>query len=406
MESVLIKRNSKELKMFNEILDEAFADQRIETSKLLSNKYIKNYVFKDNNKEIGLVTVCESADYLYLFYLAVNKKLRNKGYGSIILKELKKLYKDKQIIIDLELIDSRCDNNDQRIRRRDFYIRNGYKFTGIGITYFKTHNYEIVSDKAKVSVDKLNEVLTNFKLLKEYELYTIDKMFHVKQYINPHKIGVIFDFNGTLYDDNDINDEVWDKIIKKSSGIKNIDVQEIFRRCGNSKNGNFVRNYMKYLNNKKLSYKEAEEISVQKENLYFKNCKRNKMNKLTKGTKELTDYLYKNKIPYSIATMAPTMNVDFYYSYTDIKDLFNSKFIICDIPKYKRKNEMFIDAAKMMNVDLKNIIVIEDSPASILQAKEAGINKFIYRNSRNKKCDIKTIQEVKSLKEINKNLIK
>ena len=39
-------------------------------------------------------------------------------------------------LIDIEMLDENCPNNAQRIRRRAFYLRNGYRPTGQLLSYF------------------------------------------------------------------------------------------------------------------------------------------------------------------------------------------------------------------------------------------------------------------------------
>ena len=63
---------------------------------------------------------------VYVCFFAVGVSYRSCGYGSEILSRLKELYPAYQIVLDIEAADESAPNLVQRIRRRDFYRRNGY----------------------------------------------------------------------------------------------------------------------------------------------------------------------------------------------------------------------------------------------------------------------------------------
>lgn len=62
-------------------------------------------------------------------FFAVDKALRSKGYGSAILQEIQDMYLEKKIIISIEACDKSATDIEVRTRRKEFYIRNGYKET-------------------------------------------------------------------------------------------------------------------------------------------------------------------------------------------------------------------------------------------------------------------------------------
>lgn len=65
-----------------------------------------------------------------MMFFAVDEALRSKGYGSLILQQLKNKYPDKKIIISIEPCDDNASDIDLRKRRKSFYMRNGYNETG------------------------------------------------------------------------------------------------------------------------------------------------------------------------------------------------------------------------------------------------------------------------------------
>lgn len=86
--------------------------------------------FYDGQYICGFVYLAHNRKIVFVMFLAVDKTLRSKGYGSAILQEIQNKYPDKKIIISIEPCDKNSPDTELRTRRKDFYIRNGYKETG------------------------------------------------------------------------------------------------------------------------------------------------------------------------------------------------------------------------------------------------------------------------------------
>ncbi len=85
------------------------------------------YIAKKNDDFVGFAYVIPYEDMAYLNYFAVNEKIRGKGYGSEILTELKKIYEGKRFFLARETLDSASDNYTQRVKRHNFYLKNGFE---------------------------------------------------------------------------------------------------------------------------------------------------------------------------------------------------------------------------------------------------------------------------------------
>ena len=84
---------------------------------------------------IGFTIVYPRKSFNWLWYFAVSKELRGKGYGKQILTKLIEGYEDQPFVLDMESTTQVCDNLEQRKRRRAFYLRNGFKDTNVYRTY-------------------------------------------------------------------------------------------------------------------------------------------------------------------------------------------------------------------------------------------------------------------------------
>ena len=76
---------------------------------------------------VGLAYVISQGDLSYLNYLAVSESERGKGCGSAIMRTLKRMYEGQRLFLALEQLDEASPNNNERIKRRQFYAKNGLK---------------------------------------------------------------------------------------------------------------------------------------------------------------------------------------------------------------------------------------------------------------------------------------
>ena len=101
----------------------------------------KLYGYYENGEFIGFSNLLYFNDLCYLFFLAVTSNQRNKGYGSKIIQDIISDNKNKRIVLCYDEIDNKYLDNSIRIRRRDFYYRNGFKNNNL-----KTREYGVYYD--------------------------------------------------------------------------------------------------------------------------------------------------------------------------------------------------------------------------------------------------------------------
>ncbi|MCD7949514.1 MAG: GNAT family N-acetyltransferase [Erysipelotrichaceae bacterium] len=142
---VTIDKNYPNLNDIKQLYHEAFPrNERAPFRSLMKrlNQQTDFLAFYDEDLFVGFTYLVTMHDLTYLFYFVVDEPLRNKGYGSTILTYLEKHY--ACIFIDIEVIDANAPNYNQRLRRKEFYLRNGFKETGLGYSFFKV-DYEILA---------------------------------------------------------------------------------------------------------------------------------------------------------------------------------------------------------------------------------------------------------------------
>ncbi len=60
----------------------------------------------------------------FILYLAVNKMYRDKGYGTYLLNEELKLYKENTIYLNIDEINEKYVDIEIRKKRLNFYLKN------------------------------------------------------------------------------------------------------------------------------------------------------------------------------------------------------------------------------------------------------------------------------------------
>ena len=125
---------------------EAFPpEEYLAPEKLVEMSAAGNFDFlalTDGDAFIGFMVVQTYKNLAYLFFLAIEPSCRAKGYGSRAIETLRARYPDKKQVVDFEMPDEAAPNNGQRIKRRQFYLKNGYKKTGLFLSYLGV-DYEV-----------------------------------------------------------------------------------------------------------------------------------------------------------------------------------------------------------------------------------------------------------------------
>lgn len=113
---------------------EAFPENERAPFSMLVKKAKRDYVdflaYYDGDLLAGMVYLVHGGELSYIFYIAVSSALRGRGYGSAILQALKTQYPGQSIFLAMEELDPAAPNYGQRLKRRGFYLANGFSLLG------------------------------------------------------------------------------------------------------------------------------------------------------------------------------------------------------------------------------------------------------------------------------------
>ena len=202
--------------------------------------------------------------------------------------------------------------------------------------------------------------------------------------------GVIFDFNGTLFFDNDKHILAWGEISKMLRG-RGITEEELLGHFNGVPNQKIVS----YLLGREGIEEELEKYSQLKEELYRSFCLEDKERfHLVDGAKEFFDYLKEREIPFTIASASIKANIDFFVKEFELGNWMNPENIVYDDGSYENKIAMFQDAAKKLRVDIKECMIVEDSVSGIYSGYLAGCRNIVVIDSSNRADEYRTLPGV------------
>ena len=193
--------------------------------------------------------------------------------------------------------------------------------------------------------------------------------------------GIIFDFNGTLFFDNDKHVKAWNEISKILRG-KEITLEELHTKLNGTPN---IQNIL-YFTDGKATKEELEKYSQKKEEYYRQFCKEDKDSfHLVEGAEAYFDALKKDNVPFTIASASIKQNIDFFVESFHLDHWLDPSSIVYDDGTYGNKIAMFKRAADVIGVDIHDCLIFEDSISGISSAYQAGCNAIVVVDSANKK---------------------
>ena len=188
-------------------------------------------------------------------------------------------------------------------------------------------------------------------------------------------IGVIFDFNGTMFFDSDKHIEAWALYVEEITGRKP-DKNEQKLYIKNQSGKKILEHFLGY----ELPDEMVEQLSEEKEGIYRKLCnEEGKGLALAPGLTDFLDFLAEHNIPRTIATTANLSNVMYYFEKFDLYQWFDTDKLVFHDKRMRDKPypDMYLVACKMINKEPARCLVFEDSVSGITAACNAGIKNIV-----------------------------
>ena len=137
LEAAPITKNHRDIDLIRTLYQASFPkNERVPLWLLLqtAKKHCVDFLgFYDEGLFVGFMYVVTNEDLTLVLYLAVNDRIQSKGYGTRMLDHLEARCPGNRVILDIEEVNEASSNNEQRIKRRAFYARNGFVSAGFKV---------------------------------------------------------------------------------------------------------------------------------------------------------------------------------------------------------------------------------------------------------------------------------
>ena len=179
------------------------------------------------------------------------------------------------------------------------------------------------------------------------------------------KKAVIFDMDGVIFDTEKVYLDIWTEVFEKY-GYKM--TKELYVTVMGTGRKNVIKTFLENFGDDLPIEKMYEE----KDNQLFYRIE-NQGIPLKEGVKELFSMLKKKDYKIALATSAKRERVEKQIKDKWLKESFDA--IVCgdDVEKGKPSPDIFLKAAKEIDVEPENCFVVEDSPAGIKAAFSGGM---------------------------------
>ncbi|WP_278035393.1 HAD family hydrolase [Flavobacterium nitratireducens] len=183
---------------------------------------------------------------------------------------------------------------------------------------------------------------------------------------------IIFDCDGVLVDSEAISIGTLVEMAKSHGASIDLDyAHQLFL----GKSLEFCFDYIAGLAQKKLPENFEEEFRKRTFEAFQKELQ---------PIKGIHDLLAKINIPIAVASNGPADKIRLNLTTTQLIDKFEGNiFSAYDINSWKPNPELYLHAAKIMGFDVKDCVIIEDSPAGVQAALSGGFDVFGFTNHAN-----------------------
>ncbi len=179
MELIRITKKSSDLRSIKKLYKLAFPkDERVSFKVLVKRadpEIADFWGVYDGGIVVGMAYAVKSFTLAYLYYFAICADKRGKGYGTAVLTELKRVYKDKVLFLALETLDKTAENYEWRVKRHGFYEKCGFSDLPYRIKEASVV-YGVMSANGDLKPEEYRVMMSNF--LGKRQMKIIDaKMF-------------------------------------------------------------------------------------------------------------------------------------------------------------------------------------------------------------------------------------
>lgn len=204
--------------------------------------------------------------------------------------------------------------------------------------------------------------------------------------------GILFDFNGVLFWDSHFHETAWKAYSKQIRGAE-LSSEEMLHHV----HGRTNKDIFEYLLGIPVIGEELSRHIDGKEGTYRQICLNHPDEfKLAPGAIEYLDYLKSKNILRTIATASEISNLQFFFKHLDLGKWFDFNLVAYDDGTIRGKPapDIYLKAAKNLNLNPVDCVVIEDSRSGIAAAYNAHVGKIIALGAKEKHIGLAELEGV------------
>ena len=188
--------------------------------------------------------------------------------------------------------------------------------------------------------------------------------------------GVIFDFNGVLFADSDLQEQAWQVMARRLRG-REMTAEEFALHMHGRANAYVLG----YLAGRAIGDAgELAELTETKESLFRDLCLKSPGRlALSAGAPELLEWLAAGGIPRTIATSSGIRNVEFFIGQLHLDRWFELAKLVYDdgLRPGKPAPDMYLAAAANIGLEPGRCVVVEDAVSGVMAAEAAKIGCIV-----------------------------
>jgi len=178
--------------------------------------------------------------------------------------------------------------------------------------------------------------------------------------------AVIFDLDGTLVDSMPAHFAAWTEALSQFNVPKDVFPEDVFYSMG----GRPTKDIVVELNGEFGLNMDPADVAIAKREAFLSMIEKVELNE------DVVNYArsLRGKVPMAIATGGTRVVAEKTLQAVGISDLFDEVVTANDVECGKPAPDIFIEAANRLEVDPKECLVLEDAPAGIMAAQNAGMD--------------------------------
>ncbi len=205
------------------------------------------------------------------------------------------------------------------------------------------------------------------------------------------KKTILWDMDGVIADSNLFHFTAWQKVLAKR-GVKF--TEEDFTKLFGARNDFIIRIAL----GEEFREEDVETIAQEKETLFQTKARGNI--KPFHGVVKLLNTIKKGNFKLGLVSSAPKENIDLVSSELNLEGFFDCIVSGREVVESKPSPQIFLLAAKKLEAEPKDCIVIEDSPLGVKAAKAAGMRCLAVTNTHPRQELAEADRVVDSLEEV------